>query len=121
MPYGPNTFDVIFQNTVFSSILDEQIKKNLAREMMRILKPGGLIIWYDFWLNPTNEQTKGIRRAEIYRLFPQSQIVFRRITLAPPITRLLIRYSWLICQLLEKVSIFNTHYLAAIQPERFQP
>jgi ubiquinone/menaquinone biosynthesis C-methylase UbiE len=28
---------------VFSSVLDDAIKANLAREMLRVLKPGGMI------------------------------------------------------------------------------
>ena len=122
--YPSRTFDVIVQFTVLSSILDSLIKVNVAREMLRVLrrpdplsgKPGGMILWYDFWLNPTNPQTRGIRPAEIRRLFPGCRFEFRRITLAPPITRKLIRVSWLLCYLFERLRIFNTHYLVAIRP-----
>ena len=42
----------------------------MAEEMVRVLrKPDGLIVWYDFWLNPTNKQTRGIRPTEIKKLF----------------------------------------------------
>jgi hypothetical protein len=36
------------------------------------------------WLNPTNPQTRGIRPAEIRRLFPDCKYHFERITLTPP-------------------------------------
>lgn len=36
-------------------------------------------------------------------------------TLALPIARLLIPISWILCELLEKLKIFNTHYLAIIK------
>ncbi len=117
LPYAANQFDIVLQYTVFSSILDSAIKQNLAHEMLRVLrKPRGLILWYDFWLNPTNRQTRGIRPAEIRHLFPGCQYEFQRITLAPPITRRLIKASWLACYLLEKVRVFNSHYLVAICP-----
>lgn len=115
LPYFKETFDLVMQFTMMSSILDPVIRQRIAQEMLRVLKPSGLILWYDFWLNPTNPQTHGIRPAEIHQLFPGCTIKFRRITLAPPLTRALAPISWLACGLLEKLWLLNTHYLAAIQ------
>lgn len=116
-PYARDAFDLVLQYTVFSSILDERIKAHIANEMLRaVRKPGGMILWYDFWLNPTNPQTRGIHPSEIRRLFPGCQFEFHRITLAPPIVRRLVPVSWLLCAFLEKLKIFNTHYLVAIHP-----
>ncbi len=117
LPYAASSFDLVLQYTVLTSILDEGIKHNLAAEMQRVLNPGGLIIWYDFWLNPTNPQAKGIRPAEIHRLFPDCDIHLRRVTLAPPITRRLIPPFWGLASLLGSFRIFNTHYLALIRPK----
>ncbi len=84
---------------------------------MEILrKPGGMILWYDYWLNPTNPQTRGVRPAEIRRLFPGCRLEFHRITLAPPLARLLVPLSWTLAHILEKLRIFNSHYLVAIRP-----
>jgi hypothetical protein len=74
-----------------------------------------LILWYDFWLNPTNKQTRGIRPPEIRRLFPGCGFEFHRITLAPPLARRIVPISWLLAALLEKLKLLNTHYLVAIQ------
>ncbi len=117
LPYQPGVFDLVLQYTVFTSILDDEIKANLARELLRVVKPHGLILWYDFWLNPTNQQTRGIRPVEIRRLFPRCRFEFHRITLAPPICRRLTPVSWLLAYLLEQLKIFNTHYLIAIQKQ----
>jgi hypothetical protein len=84
--------------------------------MMRVVKRNGLILSYDFWLNPSNPQTRGLRPDEIRRLFPGCRFEFHRITLAPPIARRLVPASWLLCAFLEKLKIFNTHYLVAIRP-----
>lgn len=115
LPYPDGTFDLVMQYTAFSSILDSTVKANVAREMLRVLRPRGAIVWYDYWLNPTNPQARGIRPAEIRRLFPGCEYHFQRITLAPPITRRLISVSWLLCCALEKVKVLNTHYLAMIR------
>lgn len=116
LPYPNGSFDLVLQYTVFSSILDDEIRVNLGREMLRVLRsPGGLILWYDFWLNPTNSQTRGIRQAEIRHLFPDCQFEFHQITLAPPLARRLVPLSWLLCHFLERLRLFNTHYLVAIR------
>jgi ubiquinone/menaquinone biosynthesis C-methylase UbiE len=115
LPYAASSFDLVLQYTVLTSILDEGIKRNIANEMRRVLKPGGAIIWYDFWLNPTNPHAKGIRPPEIRRLFPECDISIRRVTLAPPITRRLIPPFWGLAALLENLRIFDTHYLALIR------
>lgn len=115
LPYKNDSFDLIMQYTAFSSILDQSVKSSMAQEMLRVLAPTGLILWYDFWINPTNPQTRGIRPIEVRDLFPECQYTFRRITLAPPISRRLSTVSWLLCCLLERFVILNTHYLVAIR------
>ena len=114
--FPDKTFDLVFQSTVFTSVLDYQIKASIALEMLRVAKPDGIIFWYDFSVNnPRNKNVKGVRLREMRRLFPDCDIVLKRITLAPPITRLLAPYSWLVCYLLSKIPLLCTHYLAAIR------
>ena len=115
LPYPNGSFDLVLQYTVFTSILDNGVKQNVAREMLRVLKPDGLILWYDYWLNPINPDAQGIKPKEIRHLFPSCQFEFHRLTLAPPLTRVLAKYSWLICYLLEKIPLFCTNYLVAIK------
>ena len=116
LPFPSESFDLVMQYTAISSVLDASIRRNICAEMLRVLKPNGMILSYDFWLNPTNPQTHGIRPAEIIRLFPNCQHEFCRITLAPPITRRLASISWGLCLFLESLKLFNTHYLAVICP-----
>ena len=104
--------------TAISSILDPQIRRNICAELLRVLrspdlgsgKPGGMILWYDFWLNPVNPQTRGVRPAEIKRLFPNCSFEFHKITLAPPIARRVVPVSWILAYGLERLAIFNSHY-----------
>ena len=114
LPYSSTSFDLVMQFTAISSILDDTIKCNLASEMVRVLRQDGLILWYDFWINPKNKQTKGINASEIRRLFPNCIFDFQKITLAPPIARSIVPVSWGFAHLLESLKILNTHYLVAI-------
>ncbi|MBI4686402.1 MAG: hypothetical protein HY756_01245 [Nitrospirae bacterium] len=58
---------------------------------------------------------RGVKKNEICELFPNCSIDLNRITLAPPIARLIAPYSWLACYILERLKIFNTHYLGVIR------
>jgi len=60
------SFDVVTQFTVFSSILDPDLKEQVAQEMIRVTKPGGYILWFDFFVNnPFNHDVRGIGKREI--------------------------------------------------------
>ena len=82
-------FDIVLQSTVFTSILNPEIKKMLADKMLEMVKPGGIILWYDFmYNNPSNKDVKGVGRSEIRILFSSaSKIDFYPVTLAPPLGR----------------------------------
>lgn len=108
LPFPDNKFDIVLQSLVFTSILDGSLKKAIAKEMLRVLKPTGFILWYDFiYNNPKNPNVRGIKAKEIIYLFPDCRIKLKRITLAPPIVRFLAPRSYLICYLLEKCVFFK--------------
>ena len=109
------SFDIVAQFTVFTSILDDLLRREVAREMLRVLNPGGLIIWYDFFVdNPSNPDVRGVGKREIQALFPGCEIDLHRVTLAPPIVRRVAPRSWALCSLLARIPFLRTHYLAAI-------
>jgi SAM-dependent methyltransferase len=110
------SFDIVLQATMFTSILDRMLKEYLAAEMLRVLKPEGVVIWYDFHVdNPRNPDVRGIKRREIKQLFPGCRITLENITFAPPVLRRLAPYSWLGCYMLSAVPWLCTHYLGTIQ------
>jgi SAM-dependent methyltransferase len=116
VPFPEHSFDLVLQYMAISSVLDQDLRRMICSEMLRVLKPDGLILSYDFWVNPTNKQTRGLRMKEIKAAFPECHIHQLRVTLAPPISRRFISISWGLCLFLESLEILNTHYLATIQP-----
>jgi SAM-dependent methyltransferase len=109
------TFDLIFQFTMFTSILDFDLKKTIASQMLNALRPDGLIVWYDmFWKNPWNPQMHPIGKPQIRQLFPDCDISFKRVTLVAPLARWLGPYSPLTCRGLAALKCLATHYLALI-------
>jgi ubiquinone/menaquinone biosynthesis C-methylase UbiE len=114
--YPSEHFDMVVQSTVFSSVLDAYMKQQMASEMRRVLKRGGLILWYDYHMNnPSNPDVRGIKRREIYDLFLGCRIELKRITLAPPIARLVAPYSWFLCYVMEQIPLFCTHYIGVVR------
>ena len=113
LPEKELAFDIIFQSTVFTSILNPSVKKELANKMWSLLKPGGIVLWYDFiYDNPYNKDVKGIKVSEISELFPNSpNISFNRVTLAPFIGRRIKK----LYPFFNIISILRTHVIAVIQ------
>jgi SAM-dependent methyltransferase len=118
LPFPSASFDLVLQCTALSSVLDADLRQKICADMLRILKRDGMILWYDFWLNPFNPQTRGIGPAEIRDLFPGCTFEFHKITLAPPLARRIVPFSWALALFLEGLRIFNTHYLVVILPKR---
>jgi len=87
-------FDIVFQSTAFTSILNEKFKREIALKMMRMVKHNGIIRWYEFkFNNPKNQDVKGISKSEIKELFKEAkEIEFFNVTLAPPIGRKIGKY-----------------------------
>jgi SAM-dependent methyltransferase len=84
--------DVVYQSTVFSSLLDDQFQNELANKMWQWVRPGGGILWYDFTVNnPRNPDVRGVPVRRIRQLFPRGRMRVRRLTLAPPLARAVTR------------------------------
>jgi len=116
LPFADESFDLVLQSTVFTSVLDGAAKRKIASEMRRVLRRDGLILWYDFLFdNPRNPDVKGVGRREIHALFPDCRIELRRITLAAPLARRLAPRSWLASYMLARIPLLCTHYLGALR------
>jgi SAM-dependent methyltransferase len=116
LPYGDAAFDLTLGFTIISFALDPAIRRAMAAEMLRVTRPGGLVLLYDFWTNPTNRNVRGLRRAEARRLFEGKRIDFRSTTLVPPLTRVLFRLPGgrVLCTLLDVLPFSRTHFVAAV-------
>lgn len=109
-------YDLIFQFVVFSSILDDDFRKRLANKMESLLNPGGAIIWYDFiYNNPKNKDVKGIKLKKVRSLFEGKITYYKKVTLAPPISRKITKVSPKLYNLLNMFSFLRTHLLCLIR------
>lgn len=116
LPFGDATFDVLLQSTVFTSILDPAVRAAVAGEMLRVLRPRGVVLWYDFRIgNPRNPDVRGVTRREIRRLFPGCRVDLRRVTLAPPLARALAPRLGPLAVLLSTIPPLCTHLVGTIE------
>jgi ubiquinone/menaquinone biosynthesis C-methylase UbiE len=110
------SFDLACQFTAFSSVLDDSMRHSMASEMIRILKPNGAIIWYDLRVgNPGNSAVAPIGKEAAQSLFPGCRIDVERVTLAPPLARLVAPHSWMLAFFLERIPFLRSHNLMLIR------
>lgn len=117
LPFAPASFDLVAQSMVFSSILGSDVRRASATEMMRVVRPDGVILWYDMrYPNPTNSAFRPIGLKELGGLFPGWRVNARAITLAPPISRIVAPISTSLCESLEqRLPLLRSHYLAILR------
>lgn len=116
LPFGEASFDIVYQSTVFSSILDDGLQGRIADAMWRWVRPGGGILWYDFTFNnPSNPDVRGVPLKRLKMLFPKGRLSARRVTLAPPISRRVVRLHPKMYGVFNALPLLRTHILCYIQ------
>lgn len=106
------SFDVVMQSTVFTSLLDDGFQRRLADRMWTLVKPGGGVLWIDFvYDNPRNRDVRGMPLARVRELFPEASVRHWRISLAPPISRVVTRVHPSLYGLFNALPPLRTHLL----------
>lgn len=115
LPWPDRSFDLLTQFMLFMNIFDPALKLAIASEMLRVLKPGAAILWFDQRVgNPRNSQARGVPAAEIRSLFRGCQVDLKPALLAPPLSRLLAGWAWPLAEALHAVPCLRTHYVGLI-------
>ena len=119
LPFADEHFDIVTANVVFSSILDESYRQNLATEMQRVCKRKGIMLIYDFKISdPRNSHNVGIGRSEMSKLFRGYRVKSKRLLLFPPLARPISKISILAVHALEVlVPVLCSHTIFSISRE----
>jgi SAM-dependent methyltransferase len=118
LPFSDGSFDFVSQFVLFTSVLNAEMRRQIAREIHRVLVRRGKFLWYDFaYNNPGNPNVRGIRLAEVRQLFPGFSITSRRITLAPPLGRAIGRFGPACYYAASKMRFLCTHYLCLLEKQ----
>ncbi len=115
LPWQDEYFDIVVVSTVFSSILNLEVRTIIADEISRVVAPGGVVVLYDtVYKNPRNKNLRPLRRGEVKTLFPAFDCTFQSLTLAPPIARMVAGRSWTLATFLSALPFLRTHCLALL-------
>jgi len=113
LPFPDRVFDLVVASNVVSSIPAEAARRAVAAEVVRVLSPDGVILWYDQrWPNPANRVTRPVTRRDLAGLFPGSAIDLDPITVLPALARALPRRY----DLLHRVGPLRSHLIGVIRP-----
>ena len=96
MQFDSGSFDLVFESTIFLQMTDEDMAGRIAKEMLRVVRPGGHIVICDWrYGKPGNPDFRAVNRTRIASLFGVGSatdlVRVERGALIPPIGRFLSR------------------------------
>jgi ubiquinone/menaquinone biosynthesis C-methylase UbiE len=110
LPYPDQSMDLVCFFTVFSSILEAETRRNVALQALRVMRPGGWLLWYDMRRSQTTT-THGLELGEIQALFPGLELRYLK-KIHPAWGTRIARRSILAFNLLEWIPLTpRSHYL----------
>lgn len=114
LPFADQQFDVALQYTVFSSLPDSAMIA-VSAEVQRVVRPGGMLLWYDLRLsNPSNPAVHAVSSRRIRQLFPHHDVHLESATLLPPLARALTPRFPTLSGLLDRIPALHSHLIAVI-------
>jgi ubiquinone/menaquinone biosynthesis C-methylase UbiE len=112
LPFRSGTFDLVYQSTMISSVLDATWRRRILEEARRVLAPNGVFVSYDTrYRNPWNPNTRPLTTAEIRTSFAGCAIRAKSVTPIPQLVRLFGRHSRLAWSAIDKVPLLRSHLL----------
>ena len=111
----PNeTFDIVSVFTVFSSV-SKAMQQQVAREVHRVLKPRGVVLWYDMrFRNPANPNVHPVSKAFLSSMFRGYEMEMVSATLVPQLARHLPLRDTLF-PFLYAIPFLHTHWAGVLQ------
>jgi len=120
LEFDTRSFDIVCQFYALSSILDQNVRKKITAEMIRVIKKDGFIIWEDaasrrdvFYYKKEGRKIlryQGIPKCEIQSLFPGTMLKTRKTSLSNLISyglRGTGGYSWCIAEMFNAFPVFR--------------
>lgn len=119
IPEADESFDVSLAFTLFSSVPSEEVSQGIADELLRITRPGGMILVYDMRRrSPSNPNVHPISNGDVRRWFAGYPVASRSMTLAPPAARLVGRYAPGLYGVFAAVPFLRSHAFHVIRKPR---
>jgi SAM-dependent methyltransferase len=97
MDIPESSFDLVFESTMFATLADDDLSARIAREMVRVCRPGGYLLLVDWRTpRPKGPDYNALTKRRLVKLFSvgsstQSLGTYRG-ALVPPLGRFLSRW-----------------------------
>jgi ubiquinone/menaquinone biosynthesis C-methylase UbiE/ribosomal protein S18 acetylase RimI-like enzyme len=115
LPFPDKSMDLVMIITVFSSIQSTAMRGRISREVRRVLKPGGNVLWYDVrYPNPKNTHLRPVSTADLTDLFPTFRAKLRTTTVLPPLMRALGGMANLAYPFLARIPAVRSHLIGTL-------
>lgn len=115
LPFPDASFEIVVTSTLFSSILSDAAASRVAHELVRVMRTGGVLLWYDLRLpNPVNRAVRPYSRRKIRGLFPELTGHLGTTTVLPQLARRLGGATDRLYPRLERLRPFNSHNLGVL-------
>lgn len=119
LEFADGSFDVVFQGGLMSTVLDTAVRRSMAAEMQRVLRPGGALVWFDARSNnPKNPDVRGVPRREIEGLFGGWRLRLKRALPPIQVFRTLAPVSWVAAYLVSRIPFVGSNNVGVIQKRR---
>ena len=116
LPFDDHSFDVVTAITLMSSLPTDPMETAAAREIARVTRQGGWLVWFDLrYDNPTNPAVHGIDGRRLETLFPGWAQELRSSTVLPPLARRLGPSTPVLYPLLELVPPLRSHLIGRLR------
>lgn len=116
LPLADGAIGTAVAFTLFSSLLDDALAAGVARELARVVRPGGALVWYDLRrANPRNRAVRPWRRDEVAALFPDWAVDLAPVTVVPPLARRLGPLTGALYPWLARVRPATTHLVGVLR------
>jgi SAM-dependent methyltransferase len=116
IPEAAEHFDLSIAFTLFSSVPSDDVARQIGAEIIRVTRPGGLILVYDMRrTNPWNPAVHKVVKADIRRWFPGCRLQSHSLTLLPQVARPIGRFVPALYGLLSSLPPLRTHAMYVLQ------
>jgi len=116
LEFANGSFDLVMSITVFSSIFDARMAANVAAEILRVLRAGGGLLWYDVRYDSlSNRNVRAVTAARVRELFPPLRGELTTVTLLPPLARRLGPLTAGAYPLLARVAPLRSHLIGLLR------
>ncbi len=111
LPFKGATFDVVAQAVLFSSLAAGATRERAAAEIGRVLKPGGVLIWYDFVERAKEGLPRGLTLGDARSLFPAWELKPHKFGLRFRWASFVVNKSRWLADTLAALGVARSHYV----------